>query len=209
MSKREQNKEERRQKMIEAAAAVYSEKGIDDTTIQEVADHAGVGVASVYRYFPGKTDLAVAAALYMWQCHMIPLSRDLNIDQGTVNFLRAYMNGFLQLFSEKPQFLRFIENFDNYISRQSERPEAFNEYETMLTEQDQSVTDRLRQGQTEGTVRGDIHIPSYYAVSTKAIMAMAQKLLLRGSIVKSDRTEPVTELKILIEMLLESIITES
>lgn len=207
-SKRDRNKEERRQKMIEAAASVYSEKGIDDTTIQEVADRAGLGVASVYRYFPGKADLAVGTAIHIWRTYMLPLSSKAMEKMKSFHFISAYMEGFLELFENHPEVLRFIENFDNYISRQENRPEGFSVYEKLLTEQDTVVTKQLTRGQEEGFIRKDIDVARYYSVATKAIMAMAQKLLLRGTILSSDGTDGAGDLKILIGIMLDSITDE-
>jgi len=45
--------------LVEAAAAVFAASGVD-APIKEVADRAGVGVGTVYRRFPKRSDLIVA-----------------------------------------------------------------------------------------------------------------------------------------------------
>lgn len=192
--------------MLEAAAAIYSEKGIDAASIQEVADKAGIGVASVYRYFPTKADLAVETAIFLWRKYMNPL-QDFK-KKSILENINSYMENFLRLFRNSPDFLRFIENFDNYIARQEERPENFREYEEMLTGQDQDVINLLEEGQKEGTIRKDINAQQYFSLATKSIMAFAQKLLLRGVILQSDKTDATAELKLMIEIMINSITTE-
>ena len=47
--------------VVEAAVAIIIEQGFDGLTMEAVAKRAGVAKASVYRRFPSKVDLAVAA----------------------------------------------------------------------------------------------------------------------------------------------------
>ncbi len=48
-------------KITAAAAALLLQRGFDKTTVDDVAATAGVGKATVYRRWPSKEDLAVAA----------------------------------------------------------------------------------------------------------------------------------------------------
>jgi len=45
--------------ILDAATAVFAESGVD-VPLQRVADHAGVGVGTLYRHFPRRADLIVA-----------------------------------------------------------------------------------------------------------------------------------------------------
>ncbi len=57
---RERRKRRTRAALIEAAVDLFSSKGYDDTTLEEVADRAGLHVQTLYRHFPSKPELAVA-----------------------------------------------------------------------------------------------------------------------------------------------------
>lgn len=48
-------------RIIEAAAELMRQRGFERTTVDDVAARAGVGKATVYRRWPSKDDLAVAA----------------------------------------------------------------------------------------------------------------------------------------------------
>src|SRR3954464_8914979 len=56
-------------RITRAAAELMLQRGFDRTTVDDVASHAGVGKATVYRRWPSKEDLAVAAmeSLYTGQ----------------------------------------------------------------------------------------------------------------------------------------------
>ncbi|WP_432877482.1 TetR/AcrR family transcriptional regulator [Kribbella sp. CA-245084] len=52
--------ERNRQRLLVAAREVFAERGLD-VPIEEVARHAGVGVATLYRRFPSRADLIAGA----------------------------------------------------------------------------------------------------------------------------------------------------
>ncbi|GIF62580.1 TetR family transcriptional regulator [Asanoa ishikariensis] len=54
-----------RQRLVEAAVAVFRERGGPDVKLDEVAHRAGMAVSSLYRHFPSKDDLIEAALTEM------------------------------------------------------------------------------------------------------------------------------------------------
>ena len=52
--------ERNRQRLIESAREVFAERGLD-VPIEDIARHAGVGVATLYRRFPTRADLIAGA----------------------------------------------------------------------------------------------------------------------------------------------------
>ena len=50
-------KGERRQDILEAALELFVENGFEDTTVQQIADRAGVAAGTVYLYFGSKRDV--------------------------------------------------------------------------------------------------------------------------------------------------------
>ena len=57
---REEKKAQTRERLIEAAARVFAEKGFATTSLDEVADAAGLTKGAVYSNFENKEDLVVA-----------------------------------------------------------------------------------------------------------------------------------------------------
>ena len=53
--------ERRRAEILDAATAVFAEHGFAAADVQEIADKTGVGKGTVYRYFPSKEELFLAA----------------------------------------------------------------------------------------------------------------------------------------------------
>ncbi|KQW82471.1 TetR/AcrR family transcriptional regulator [Brevundimonas sp. Root1279] len=53
---------DRRAALLQAARAVFAEEGID-APLDHIAERAGVGRATLYRNFPGRTEIALAVLL--------------------------------------------------------------------------------------------------------------------------------------------------
>jgi len=58
--KDEREMAERRERMLETGFRVFSEKGIEPVSMQEVADSCGLGIATLYRCFSTKPAFVIA-----------------------------------------------------------------------------------------------------------------------------------------------------
>lgn len=63
LSKREQNKVQKKASLIDAAERLFSQKGFDGTSIDDVAKEAGLTKRTLYQYFTSKEDLFFAVTL--------------------------------------------------------------------------------------------------------------------------------------------------
>jgi AcrR family transcriptional regulator len=62
LSRRERERMARRQEILQAAKAVFAEKGYTNATLDEIAQRAEFGKGTLYNYFPGgKNDILFAA----------------------------------------------------------------------------------------------------------------------------------------------------
>jgi len=53
LPRRERERQTRRAAMLRSALAVFAERGYEQATLEEVADHAEYGKGTLYNYFPG------------------------------------------------------------------------------------------------------------------------------------------------------------
>jgi AcrR family transcriptional regulator len=54
---REEKKLDRRQRIAEAARSLFEKKGFEAATMEMIAEKAGLGVGTLYNYYPSKADL--------------------------------------------------------------------------------------------------------------------------------------------------------
>jgi AcrR family transcriptional regulator len=63
----------KRPAIVAAATALFASKGVDATSMREVADGAGVREAAIYRHFRGKEEMAqeIFASWYRWYSEQV------------------------------------------------------------------------------------------------------------------------------------------
>jgi AcrR family transcriptional regulator len=88
---------ERKQEIIETALALFSEKGYDHTTIQDIAERMNVAQGLCYRYFKTKQDIFAASSDYYAQQAIVQLDQYISKNSSTIDkfnsvikFLLAY-----------------------------------------------------------------------------------------------------------------------
>lgn len=103
-----ERRERRREEILDAAARVFAARGYADTEVQQVADALGVGKATVYRHFPTKEALFLAAL----DARMAALdSRMVAVRDGTPDPLEAIVLGirtYLAFFDSHPEVVELI-----------------------------------------------------------------------------------------------------
>ena len=60
-------REARKHLIMDGALSVFHDQGIDGTTMEQIANEAGFGTASLYYYFPKKEDVFSAIMVKGWE----------------------------------------------------------------------------------------------------------------------------------------------
>lgn len=58
--RREERKDEKREKILNTAFRVFVERKIEAVSMGEIAEAAGIGRATLFRYYPNKLELVIA-----------------------------------------------------------------------------------------------------------------------------------------------------
>jgi AcrR family transcriptional regulator len=88
-SKRELLREERRKQILEAALAVFTQKGFHATNVSDVAARAGVSQGTIYWYFESKEELFTAAIMSFFEDFGQQLQAGLELRKMASDKLRA------------------------------------------------------------------------------------------------------------------------
>jgi AcrR family transcriptional regulator len=90
----------RRQSIIDAAAAVFEEFGVEQASIAQIVQRVGGSKATIYSYFSSKEELVGAVMLDAWVHRMQQVFLDFEADddprRALTSFSRAYLSIILQ-----------------------------------------------------------------------------------------------------------------
>src|SRR5689334_25016596 len=86
--------ERNRQRILDAAREVFAARGLE-VTLDDIAQHAGVGVGTVYRRFPDKEQLIEAIFEARLQ-EIVALAADALADEDAWRGLSTFLHGMLE-----------------------------------------------------------------------------------------------------------------
>ena len=100
-----------RARLLEAATTLFAERGVE-TSLDEVAKAAGVGIGTLYRNFPTREDLVVA--VYGAQIDALDArSRELAASEDPGEALREWMRGFVDFYAVKQGMVTLLRTMMN------------------------------------------------------------------------------------------------
>jgi len=112
----------RRDQLISNGFRLFSERGIENVSLQEIATTSEVGVATLYNYYGNKTNLLVAISAKIWLDFWNSIRTEeatIYIENGpAINWVVYYCDRIMALYREKPEMLRFSSDYKTFICRE-------------------------------------------------------------------------------------------
>ncbi|MBR6917865.1 MAG: TetR/AcrR family transcriptional regulator [Clostridia bacterium] len=189
-----------RQKIIESAFRVFTEKAIDSVKMNEIADVAGIGVATVYRYFSNKSDLVLAVGSWVWGKHISQVAH-IDSDSFTARqIFELYLEAFLDLYRNRKDILRFNQFFNVYVSGANLPKESTRTY----TETVDTLASRFgviyKMALKDKTLRTDVSEKEMFSATLHLMLAAVTRYAV--GLVYDVGTDPEQELTMLKRMLI-------
>lgn len=100
MERRRLEPQQRREQLLDTAAAMFAEKTYEDVVMEDIAAHAGVSRASLYHYFPGKRDLY--AAIFKRSSQRLLARANPDPQLPLAEQLASGLEAYIQYFSDHP-----------------------------------------------------------------------------------------------------------
>jgi AcrR family transcriptional regulator len=101
-------REERQEAILDAAARLFAEHGYADANTQVLADSLGLGKGTIFRYFPTKQDLFLAAVDRVMRQMKAAIDEAVEGVAEPMQRMRIGMRTYLTFFAERPEFVELI-----------------------------------------------------------------------------------------------------
>jgi len=135
----------RREEILETATGLFAEHGFSDAVTQALAERLGVGKGTIYRHFPSKRALFLAAADRVMRKLQEQVNASIGgIDDGLERIERAIAT-FLQFFAEHPAFVELLVQERAYF-KDRKRPTYFEHREVNIERWRQVYRDLIAAG---------------------------------------------------------------
>ena len=193
---------QRRERILEEAFRLFSEHSIEAVKLTDIADASGIGIATLYRYFGTKPDLAIEIAVKKWYEFAVFVESEYQRRGGMAidasEELDFFLDCFIELYKNHKDILRFNRNFDTYVKHEGcteEQMRPYNEAVSQFAERFHAV---YLKGQKDGTL--DIRFPErkFFLNILYIMLSVAGKYaegLIYPSNDEPDKTEELYMLK--------------
>ena len=197
------------ERILDVAFELFATRGIEPVTMNDIAQKAKIGVASLYRYFETKEILVVRTATHVWSTRMedvLPsLVKPKYTNSSGYSQLEVIFGLFVKLYEKQTAFLRFIYLFDAYAVREKIPKDKMSNYESRILLVKQIISVAIQKGIEDGSINekygkcGD----ALYFTLIHTFFSTAQKLALSGNLLDMDsQMNGAKQLSLLADILL-------
>lgn len=205
MSKQLENKERRTKAIIDAAEKLLIESSWDSVQMQDIADEAEVGVATLFRYFPKKQMLIIAVANQI-------LSEELDfycdISKQEITGIEKVESIFTRVNRlDNPGALKkskFIDVFESNISEFDNFAAEAKDYFAIRNDISNIVSKIVQEGQADNTLPSGEGVTDEIMTMINNYSLFARKLALMKGIMTLEKHPGIsTQLNIMHDMYME------
>lgn len=195
-------KDAKKNYVVETAKVLFLEKSISSVTLKDIADTAGIGEATVYRYFKTRAELVIECAMSLQSDVSKEFSDSVSSSDG-YGRLKKFYGAFLKLFVQRKELYRFLNEFDAFCITAGE--ERLNEYSDNLDSFKTVFDEAYSSGIKDGSVRPVTDPETFYYSTTHSLLLLCKKHSTQ-SVFRQDKVSGgEKEIKLLIDMILSAL----
>ncbi len=174
---------------VACAAGLFLERGIAAVKMTDIAEAAGIGVATLYRRFSTKTRLAIEAATLLWSRFnarielLVESDRFLAMDGA--DRLEALLREYAARLVTNQRFVSFLAEFDHLMIQEKVAPSELAAYGREVDSFFLIFADAYQLGMMDHSVREIEDFKTFYRSVAHALMGVAEKIF-QGNVIPSD-----------------------
>lgn len=138
--------------LLTTARQMFAERPVEDVTVEEIGQHAGVAVGSIYNNFGSKEGLYAAVVAQALDVDRDYMDRAYTPDRNPVDQLQAASEEYLRFALDHPQFFRMLA----FPTKPGPYPAAAETAALLarrVDEQNARMVDAIQRGIADGSIR--------------------------------------------------------
>ena len=195
------------QRILENGLKIFAERTIEKVKMSEVADAAGIGVASLYRYYSTKPALVLGIGTWMWEEFT---KNHIGEKQSGENFqnmtgseaFEVYLDSYIDLYKNHSDMLRFNQFLNVYLKSEDISEDEKNPYLDVIGEIEKRFEIIYKKGKKDGTLRGDLSAKEMFSATLHLMMAAVTRYAV-GLAYNAGGDAEEKELSLLKEMMMD------
>ncbi len=176
-------KEAKQNFLVDVSTKLFLDRSILSVTIKEIADQAGVGEATIYRYFVKKQNLVLLVAEKLQK----KVFEEYFVSSRGNGYrkIEAFFNAYVEIFKAHRDYFRFVGEFDAYMISENLNPtEAYSDGINQFRE---LFVKAYEEGLADGSVRNIGKDPaSFYYAAAHSMLSLCKHLSAERGIVPQD-----------------------
>ena len=200
-----------RQRIHENGFRLFAEHTIERVKMTDVAEAAGIGIASLYRYYSTKPELVMGISTWAWSKYIQENRKKLDgisaAERTGAEEFDFFLESFLDLFASHKDLLRFNQFFNVYLQSEGISEEEKKPYTDLIHELEQRFAETYRKGQQDGTLRTDMPEKKLFSASLHLMLATVTRYAV--GLAYNEETDYEAELRLQKDMLMHRFCTES
>ena len=170
------SKEQRMQDIIKAAQKTFIEKGLEEATMQDIANEASIGIATLFRYFPKKEKLLVAVIIKIIEGNISVFQAAEDLQGTCIQKIEKIFDIYIMFNKEKQERTKLIASFETYAAQHNEPLEDIDIYGTAFEKIKIIFSKIIDAGKKDSSIRPDIDIDETLNVMIHAFNAFSARL---------------------------------
>ena len=174
LQKKESLKEARRRLIIDMAFRIFVEQKIEPVSMGEIASVAGIGRATLFRYYANKLELVVAVCAAKWKEYLDELDakRPLSSigDIPAIDRFTFTLDSYIDMYRYHKDLLQYNDNFNHYVTHEGVREEQLEEFHASLYSVDTRLEWMYEKAKEDHTFRTDIPREEFFRVTVHTMM---------------------------------------
>ena len=177
MSKTQKQKEKEaalKQKIIDAAFQIFVEKKIEAVSMGEIAELAGVGRATLFRYYPNKLELVIAVCAAKWKEYLDALDAKRPLESiGDIPAIDRFtftLDSYIDMYRHHKDLLQYNDNFNHYVTHEGVKEEQLEEFHASLYSVNTRLEWMYEKAKEDYTFRTDIPREEFFRVTVHTMM---------------------------------------